>query len=274
MAFFTTSDGLRLAYSDQGEGPAVLCLAGLTRTLHDFDEMAAALSGIRLIRMDYRGRGQSDYDPDPMHYSVPIEARDAVELLDHLDLPKAAVVGTSRGGMIALFLAATARQRLTGIVLNDVGPVLDRDDLGRIVEYVGLNPSYKSYDEAAQKYPAMCLGFANVSAARWRVEVERLWEQSDAGLVNRYDPALRRSVEAVFNGPEVDLWPLFDAANGLPLALLRGQNSLLLSRETVAEMQARRPDMLFAEVPDRAHIPFLDEPESLEILNAFIGKLA
>jgi pimeloyl-ACP methyl ester carboxylesterase len=215
MQVFETSDGLRLAYSDQGTGPAVLCLAGLTRTHHDFDEMAAAMPGIRLIRMDYRGRGQSDYDPNPMNYSVPIEARDAVELLDHLDLPKAAVIGTSRGGMVALFMAATARDRLTGIVLNDVGPVLDRADLGRIVEYVGLNPSYKSYNEAAQDYPAMCAGFANVPAARWRVEVERLWAQTDTGLVNRYDPALRRSVEAVFNGPEVDLWPLFDAANDL-----------------------------------------------------------
>lgn len=274
MQNFQTSDGLNLAYVDEGEGPAVLCLAGLTRTHHDFDEMAAAISGVRLIRMDYRGRGQSDYDPDPLNYSVPVEARDALELLDHLNVPRAAIVGTSRGGIIAMFLAATARNRLSGVFLNDVGPELDRADLGRIVDYVGVNPSYKTYTEAARHYPTMCPGFDNVSPERWQVEVARLWKQTENGLVNRYDPELRQSVEATFNGPEVDLWPLFDACIGFPLALLRGGNSLLLVPKTVTEMQTRRPDILFAEIPGRGHIPFLDEPESLNVLNQYLRKIA
>ncbi len=273
MQLFTTSDGLKLAYTDEGEGTPALCLAGLTRTHHDFDEMAAAVSGIRLIRMDYRGRGQSEWDSNAMNYSAPIEARDALELLDHLGLERAAIIGTSRGGAIAMILAATAKDRLTGVLLNDVGPDLDRADLGRIVDYVGVNPPYKNYDEAAALYPLACPGFHNVSPDRWRVEVMRLWEDTGAGLVNRYDPALRQSVEAVFNGPEVDLWPFFDCFDGLPLALLRGENSQLLSRETVAEMRRRRPDMLFAEVPDRSHIPFLDELESLAIITAFLDRL-
>jgi len=273
MQHFTTSDDLSLAYVDEGEGPAVLCLAGLTRTHHDFDEMAAVLSGCRLICPDYRGRGQSDWDPDPMKYSVPVEGRDAIELLDHLGVAKAAVIGTSRGGAIAMVLAATVKERLTGVLLNDVGPVLDREDLGRIVDYVGTNPPYNNYDDALARYPRECEGFANVPSERWRVEVERLWQDSGNGLTNRYDPALRQSVEAVFNGPDIDLWPFFDAFEGLPLALLRGENSKLLTAETATEMQRRRPDMLFAEVPDRAHIPFLDEPESLNIINTFIGKL-
>lgn len=274
MQYFTSSDGLKLAYTEQGSGPAVLCLAGLTRSHHDFDEMAAAIDGVRLIRMDYRGRGDSDYDPDPMNYSVQIEARDALELLDHLGLEKAAIIGTSRGGVVAMFLCAIAKARVTGVLMNDVGPVIDRDDLGRIVDYVGVNPAYRDYDMAAAHYPKFCVGFANVSAARWRVEVERLWMQTDDGLVNRYDPKLTIATKAVFEGPEVDLWPLFDAMAGLPVALLRGVNSQLLTKETVAEMQARRPDMLFAEVPDRSHIPFLDEVESLEIIHEFLGKLA
>lgn len=274
MKHFTTSDGLSLAFEDEGVGPAVLCLAGLTRTHHDFDEMAASLRDVRLIRMDYRGRGESDWDPDPMNYSVPIEARDALELLDHLNLPKAGIIGTSRGGMLAMFLAATARERLIGVLLNDVGPVLNREDLGRIVGYVGRNPPYRDFAEALQRYPQECMGFANVPQERWDTEVRRLWQQTEKGLINRYDPQLRVSVEAVFNGPEVDLWPLFDACNGLPLALIRGANSLLLTLETAAEMRRRRPDMAFAEVPNRAHIPFLDEPESLTVITAFLESLA
>lgn len=274
MQHFTTSDGLSLAYVDEGTGPALLCLAGLTRTHHDFDEMASAITGVRLIRMDYRGRGESDWDKNPMNYAVPIEARDTIELLDHLNVDSVAIIGTSRGGIIAMALAAMVKHRLTGVLLNDVGPVLGRSDLDRIVAYIGRNPPYKTYDEAAAKYPAECSGFANVTPSRWRVEVERLWHPTSSGLINRYDPELAQSVRAVFDGPELDLWPFFDALSDLPLALIRGENSELLSRETVSGMRQRRPDMLFTNVPDRAHIPFLDEPESLSLINSFIGKLA
>jgi len=273
MQKFTNSDGLSLAFTDVGRGPALLCLAGLTRNSHDFDEMAASLSGVRLIRMDYRGRGQSDWDPHPMNYSVPVESRDALELLDHLGLEKAAVIGSSRGGIIAMFLAATAKHRLSAVILNDVGPMIERAALGRIAHYIGIGPPYKNYDEAVAKYPAECVGFYNVSRERWLSEVTHLWRETPLGLANKYDPALSISVKATFDGPEVDLWPLFDALTGLPVALLRAENSDLLTGDTAAEMRRRRPDMLFAEVADRAHIPFLDEPESLSIINAVLAKL-
>ncbi len=273
MPRFTTSDGLSLAYSDTGQGPAVLCLAGLTRNRHDFDEMTTHIKTARLIRMDYRGRGDSDWDPNPMNYSVPLEARDATELLDHLGLDKAAIIGSSRGGIIAMYLAATSRQRLSGVLLNDVGPVLDRADLARIIADIGRNPPYKTYGEAAEKFPAECPGFANIRPERWRIEVEHFWEDTGDGLIIRYDPQLRASVEATFNGPDIDLWPLFDALEGLPLALLRGENSRLLTLETSTEMRRRRPDMFFAQVPDRGHIPLLDEPESIRIINKLVDNI-
>lgn len=275
MQKFKTSDGLTLAYESEGEGPVLLCLAGLTRSSKDFTEMRAALhgAGVRVITLDSRGRGESDWDPNPMNYSVPIEARDALELLDHLGLDKAAVIGTSRGGLLAMIIAATAKHRLSGVLLNDVGPEIDRNALGLIADTVGRNPVYKTYEVAATSYPRDYPGFDNVPQARWETEVRRLWKESPEGLAIRYDPALQLSVRAAFEAPAVDLWPLFDALEGLPLALLRGANSALLTVEAAAEMRRRRPDMLFAEVPDRAHIPFLDEAESLEVIHEFIGKL-
>src|SRR5699024_8561674 len=111
MAYFTTGDGLSLYYEDHGDGPAVLCLAGLTRNSRDFDLLAPHLPDIRLIRMDYRGRGQSDHDPDHGNYNVMREAQDVVELLDHLELERVVTLGTSRGGLIAMALAATHRDR-------------------------------------------------------------------------------------------------------------------------------------------------------------------
>lgn len=273
MPHFKTSDGLNLHYWDEGKGTPVLCLPGLTRDGHDFDEMAPHLPDVRLIRLDSRGRGKSDWDPDPLHYTVPVEARDALQLLDHLGLAKAGVIGTSRGGMLAMLIAAMAKGRLSGVLLNDVGPVLDKADLKVIVDSVGQNPPYRDYEDAAQRYPNDWKGFPGVAPERWQLEVRRLWQETPEGLSIRYDPGLKIATEAVFNGPDADLWPLFDALSGLPLALLRGANSGLLTAETAAEMRRRRPDMLFAEVPDRGHIPFLDEPESLAIIRAWIGKL-
>jgi pimeloyl-ACP methyl ester carboxylesterase len=268
MAFFTASDGAKLAYSDEGEGLALLCLAGLTRTMGDFDYMLP-LPGVRVIRMDYRGRGASDFTGAET-YTVPIEARDAVELLDHLGVEKAAVLGTSRGGLIGMLMAALVKERMLGLCLNDVGPVIARAGLARISDYVGRNPFVTTHAEMAALLPSVMQGFANVPASRWLAEARLHYKEGPEGLRITYDPALREAFLAAFEGPEVDLWPLFDALEGLPVALIRGANSDLLSPATVAEMHRRRPDMITGEVPDRAHIPFLDEPEAQAVLRAFI----
>ncbi len=271
--FFTAADGARLAYADHGAGLPVLCLAGLTRTMADFDYLAPHLPGIRLIRMDYRGRGQSEWTGAET-YTVPQEGQDALALLDHLGIAQAAILGTSRGGLIGLGLGAMARGRVLGLCLNDVGPEIHRPGLERIMDYVGRNPAARTHAEMAAKLPRALPGFANVPDSRWLDEVRHHYDETPEGLRINYDPALRDSFLAAFAGPPVDLWPLFDMLAGLPLALIRGGNSDLLSAETAAEMQRRRPDMLFADVPDRAHVPFLDEAESLSVIRNWLGAMA
>lgn len=272
LQHFTASDGARLAYRDEGAGLPLLCLAGLTRESTDFDFVAPHLSGVRLIRPDYRGRGTSEWT-GAASYTVPREAMDALELLDHLGIGQAAILGTSRGGMIAMVLAATAHPRLLGIAFNDIGPVIERSGLEKIFDYVGRNPAAKTMDDLVAKLPRTMPGFANVPESRWRAFAERLYTPTDHGLHIRYDPELRTSFLAAFEGPPVDLWPFFDACAGLPLTLIRGANSDLLSPATAQEMRRRRPDMGFSEVPDRAHVPFLDEPESLAALKAWLEKM-
>lgn len=266
---FTAPDGARLAYADEGAGLPLLCLPGLTRTMGDFDYLRPHLPPLRLIRMDYRGRGQSQWT-GAATYTVPQEAQDALALLDHLGVDRAAILGTSRGGLIALLLAAMAKPRLIGVALNDIGPEIHRPGLTRIFDYVGRNPAAKTHAALAAALPANMPGFANVPPERWLAEAQLHYTATEKGLKITYDPALRDAFLAAFAGPPADLWPLFDACAGLPLALIRGANSDLLTTETVQEMRRRRPDMIHAEVPDRAHIPFLDEPESLAALRAFL----
>jgi pimeloyl-ACP methyl ester carboxylesterase len=268
---FLAEDGARLAFRDEGTGLPLLCLPGLTRTMADFDYLRPHLPPLRLIRMDYRGRGASAWT-GAATYTVPQEARDALALLDHLGVQKAAVLGTSRGGLIGMMLGAVARDRLLGLCLNDVGPEIARDGLTRIFDYVGRNPAGRTYQGLADRL-AQSPGFDGVPPDRWLAEAQKHAVETSEGLRLRYDPALRESFLAAFDGPPVDLWPLFDTLQGLPLALIRGANSDLLSAETAAKMRAHRPDMGFAEVPGRAHIPFLDEPESVALIRAWLEDL-
>ena len=96
MTPFVTADGLTLDYRDQGQGPAVLCLPGLTRDLRDFDELATALPGVRLLRLTPRGRHGSDWDTNHLSYNIPAEAADSVAFFDFLGVEKAVIIGTSR----------------------------------------------------------------------------------------------------------------------------------------------------------------------------------
>lgn len=270
--FFLADDGAKIAYEDKGEGLPVLCLAGLTRNTGDFDYVALHLRDVRLIRMDYRGRGASDWTGADS-YNVPREGKDALQLMDHLGLDRVAILGTSRGGMCGMIMAAMARDRIMGICLNDVGPELDREGLERIFDYVGRNPTAKTYERMADRMSRSIPGFRNVPEGRWLADAMRHYRRTPEGMVVNYDPELREAFLAAFSGPSPDLWPFFDLCAGMPLALVRGANSDLLSEGKAQLMFDRRPDMIRGVVPDRAHVPWLDEPEALAVIREWIAAV-
>ena len=267
MKHLILPDRTRLAYADQGQGTPLLCLAGLTRTMADFTYVKPHLSG-RIIRMDYRGRGGSSWT-GAATYSVVQEAQDALALMDHLGIRRFAVLGTSRGGLIGMPLAHLAPDRLLGLCLNDIGPVVERAGLERIASYVGRNPTARTFADFAEVLAKTSVGFANVPPTRWLEEAQKHAKPAAEGLQITYDPALRDSFDAAMAAPASDAWPLFDAAKGLPMAVIRGANSDLLSPVTVFEMARRHPGLIVATVADRAHVPFLDEPQSVAALTAF-----
>ncbi|WP_281825911.1 alpha/beta fold hydrolase [Jannaschia rubra] len=268
MPEFKSSDNLRLWYEDQGDGPPLVCLSGLTRNSTDFEYVLPYLIGEhRVIRLDYRGRGKSQRAPDWRSYTIPTEARDVLELLDHLGIDRAPILGTSRGGLIGMALAMMAKDRVGGLCLVDIGPEIAPDGMDAIRDYVGRNPSAATLDDAVAQRARLMAGFEGVPESRWREEVDKHYRETNDGLVINYDARLRDAVLEADGLPPPDLWPLFDALDGLPLACIRGANSDLLTPATLAEMRRRRPDMIVAEVPGRGHVPFLDEPEALEALN-------
>jgi len=270
---FQAKDGARLAYSAEGEGLPVLALAGFSRTRHDFDYLARHLPDARLIRLDSRGRGESEWTGAGT-YNVPQETRDALALLDHLGVERAAVIGSSRGGVLGMMMAVMAPQRLCGVCLNDVGPVLERAGLERIGAYIGVEPAVATLEEIADRMPAAMPGFHHVPELRWEQETTRRYIQTSHGVALPYDPDLRKSFDKALAAPPADAWPLFEACTGLPLALIRGANSDVLSAAAADEMVARRPDMIRVDVPDRGHTPFLDEPESLAAIHRWLELCA
>ena len=272
MPFFTTSDKASLYYSDRGQGFPILALSGLSRNSTDFDYVAPHLSANRLICLDYRGRGKSDWTGAET-YTIPTEAGDVIALLDHLGLENVGILGTSRGGLIAMALAMMAKDRLAGVCLVDIGPELAADGMAKIRDYIGKNPVQKTYAEAAEMRAGLLPGFEDVPQSRWDTEVRKHYIETSDGLAINYDPALREVILASASADLPDLWPMFDALAGLPLALVRGANSDLLSLATADEMARRRPDMLRTDVPNRGHVPFLDEPEALAVIQDWTNLL-
>ncbi|WP_208347587.1 alpha/beta fold hydrolase [Pseudaestuariivita rosea] len=275
MTTFKTSDGLSLYYRDQGTGLPVLCLAGLTRNGDDFQPVVDHFADqVRVIRLDSRGRGRSDYT-DYHSYSIIQESRDAMALLDHLGLDRAAILGTSRGGLIAMSLAVAHPDRLLGVMLNDIGPEIDAQGLAVIMDYLGNRPGYKDFTEAAQQLQIkQAKRFPGVTLDQWGQYARNIWVQADDGLDLRYDPLLRRAVlEQSATGALPDLWPLYTAVTKVPHGLIRGQNSDILSAETAKKMCQIAENTVYAEVPDRGHVPFLNEPQAIAAITEWIGQM-
>ena len=307
---FESMDGRRLAYQDTGgDGPAVLCLAGLIRNARDFAGLAAHLAPrYRVLRLDSRGRGLSEWADDPVaEYTVQIETQDAMRLLYHLGIKRTAVIGTSRGGILGMMMGAGAPGRLSCLVLNDVGPVIEPEGLAYIMSYLGRDPGFESFEVAAEALERnMGAAFPDLLPKQWLGFARTIYSEEDGRPGLSYDPRLREAVEAAMENAPADLWIFFDAlrilpaftlmpgepvpsqgeleqmgrdfeANGpkgLPILTIRGASSNILSVETLAEMARRRPDMAHVTVANRGHVPFLDEPEAVTAIDEFLERHA
>jgi pimeloyl-ACP methyl ester carboxylesterase len=281
--FISAPDGLRLHARCHGRRSAsalpVLCLPGLARTTADFDALAEALANDaacprRVIALDYRGRGQSAYDRNPANYSFQTEIADVLAAATALDCLPAIIVGTSRGGILAMLLAALRPSAIAGVVLNDIGPVIEPKGLMRIKGYVGKLPQPRSFEEAAEILRRLFdHQFPKLTPADWLVAAHRTFKQEDGRLVPTYDVNLAKTMEGIdFERPLPPLWAQFDALSAVPVMVIRGANSDLLSPATVEAMRAHHPALETLEVPDQGHAPLLAEADVIAHVAKFVAR--
>ncbi|WP_206436021.1 alpha/beta fold hydrolase [Altericroceibacterium xinjiangense] len=259
-----------------GEGPALLLMHGLTRNSADFEPLAACLSGrYRLIVPDQRGRGLSQPDSDRANYRPDIYVQDMFVLLDGLAIDRAGLIGTSMGGLMAMIMASMQPDRIPAIVLNDIGPEIDPAGLRRIAGYVGPGEPFATWAEAAARCKAINQdAFPDFTGRDWNDFAQRTCREGEDGRIAfAYDPAIAAGFQNEGGVAPPDLWPLWDALAAVPVLLLRGELSDLLSAGTARQMARRHPGPFSrVDVPRRGHAPLLDEPEAFAALETFLAR--
>jgi pimeloyl-ACP methyl ester carboxylesterase len=254
---------------------------GLSRNARDFEPLARKFSRgyrgkDRVIVVDLRGRGQSDYDDDANNYNPIVEAQDVMLIMDRLRLDPPVLIGTSRGGIIAMMIASMRLNPFSGVVFNDIGPVIELEGLLKIKSYVGKAKVPETWDEAEEwvtRYTNK--SFPGLTTAECERMTRRLFRDVGGKPVFDYDPKLSNGLE--FLNPMTilpQLWPQFAALTATPALVIRGALSDILSEATVAAMAAAHPGLQSHVVPAQGHAPLLEDDPTLDRIGEFLNSIA
>ncbi|GAB4356232.1 MAG: alpha/beta hydrolase [Oricola sp.] len=253
--------------------PALVMWHGLARTGRDFDEAAAALSDeYFVICPDTLGRGLSSWAKDiATDYSYAAYGEHATAILDHFDVETVRWIGTSMGGLIGITLAAgPLKGRITHLAVNDIGPWIPEDAVGRIHDYVGKPPSFHTVSEFEGWLRAAYAPFGKNTDAFWRRMADTSMRRKDDGSVTvHYDPNI--VTQFTLHKSDLDCWDEWDSLD-LPALLLRGAESDVLPEPVAAEMCARGPKPRLVEFDGVGHAPTLASDAECEILKAFLAS--
>jgi pimeloyl-ACP methyl ester carboxylesterase len=274
---YDSVDALRLycrIYPAQRRGGLpVICLPGITRNSRDFKALAQHLSADReVLTPDLRGRGRSAWDPDPSHYQLPTYVEDIWSLMAARDLNRVLLIGTSLGALMGMVMAAMKPDRIAGLVLNDAGPAIDPAGLRRIAGYAGKLPPVSSWAEAAAQAESIYgPALPGLSDQDWLNYAHCGYRENASGVpVPDMDPKIGDAFKTPATAP-ADLWPLYSQIK-VPMLVIRGATSDILSAATVARMAREKPALQHITVAARGHAPLLDEPDCLPSIEAFVAQ--
>jgi len=256
----------------------VLCLAGLSRCTKDFHAVAVYLQdcGYRVIALDYRGRGLSDWDPNWQNYTIPIEGQDIDDAIAKLKLNRFAILGTSRGGLHAMAMGQRYdKDRIAGVILNDVGARIEMRGIHRLAATIGRNMTHDSFETLAKHLQSgMQMQFPAFTDVDWLRYAHQLATKQHDQVVLDYDPALGHQLASLDEGaPWPDLWPLFDGLSDVPIQVIHGKKSDLLTDDTCKDMQARHEGLELVDIADQGHAPMLWDEKTQTRIAAFLDTL-
>lgn len=280
--YYTSQEGLRLYAREYGDRRApktpVLCLPGLTRNAKDFHDLATRLSAERrVICPDLRGRGKSEYASGWAGYTADAEMRDTLDLMSVTGIEHAILIGTSRGGLVSMSMGLNRPGAIKAVIMNDVGPEVDPAGISRILGYAGKMKAPESWSDAAILLRQMNeREFPNVSGEDWHAFARNTFKDVDGKPALDYDAAIGKSLQRaakLLRGQFPTLWKEFLSLSHVPVLLIRGENSDLLSKETADKMVEKHTDLTLVTVKDRGHAPFLNEPEVLSAIDTFLTRL-
>ena len=278
--YWWSNDGLRLHYrdypgSDSGR-PPIVCIPGLTRNARDFEGVAERLSPEwRVICVELRGRGESAYAKDPMTYVPLTYLQDLEALIGELKLPRFILFGTSLGGLLTMLLSMNHREKIAAALINDVGPVLDEAGLERIRSYVGRSQNWPTWMHAARHFAEVQADvFPGWGLDQWLVFAKRVCKLNQSGrIVFDYDMRIAEPFRLPGGETGFDPWIAFRGLQGVPLLVVRGARSDLLTDETLAKMQGEMPQMESVTIPDVGHAPTLEEPQASDAIDRLLSRI-
>ena len=283
--FITAQDGVKLfvkTYAPPANVDSklpVLCLPGLSRNARDFEELAAWLSSAKggshpVITLDYRGRGKSGHDRNWKNYTLATDTADVLDIMTAMNIEHTHVIGTSRGGLIAMLIGALRPGLLRGIVLNDVGPRVESQGLVRIKRILNEPPEPASFVEAAGMLKRMLESvFPGLTQEDWEAYAHRTFAATDKGLAMDFDPKLAKTLDPISaDTPTAEAWHLFDALKPMPVLCLRAENSDILTAETVNKMRRRHHNFTTMTVPGMGHAPLLRDEASINRISQFLAE--
>jgi pimeloyl-ACP methyl ester carboxylesterase len=274
--FYQVPDGLTLyarQYAGDPNKAPLLCMHGLTRNSADFHDMLSRFPDRPAISVDQRGRGRSDYDPDTSRYRPDVYCGDMLHLLSSLGLDRVVAIGTSMGGLMTMMLAAQKPGLFQSAIINDIGPEVDPVGLKRLSQYVGGSMRFESWDHAVAAIRAQGPDiFPDFNEEDWLNFAKNLCEETDDSVVSfRYDPAIAEGLSSADpSAVPPDLWPLYLTPSALPMLIIRGETSDILSQHTAERMVKERSDATLVTVPARGHAPTLTEPVAIAAIRRFL----